>query len=196
MIANDARVTFGIYIDAHAIADVQRFLGDDFVSDEPRDGVISPGHFGEQLGVGVVIEAASVGHLTTRLGVNHSAIQHHLARFADLQLTYRPALSKNRLNPGVLRRRPVIKTLLRPKRLRNLRVSRAHRLLAPPTFPRSPRPGFLLLHGLLETFSRKRYVCVAVSVLDEVSREPIGVVKHEREIPGFVGAPYGLLVRK
>ena len=45
MIANDARVTLGIRHDGHAIADVQRFLGDYSMSDQPRDGVIRPGNF-------------------------------------------------------------------------------------------------------------------------------------------------------
>src|SRR5690348_3302717 len=55
MVADDAVAASGICFHGDTVADTQRFLGNDFVGDESRDGIVSAGDFGDELSAGIVV---------------------------------------------------------------------------------------------------------------------------------------------
>ena len=75
VVAHVARAALGIGDGGDAIAHVQIFLGDDAVRDESGDRIIRAAHFGDFERFGIVVEAAGVGDLAARFGIDGSAVE-------------------------------------------------------------------------------------------------------------------------
>src|SRR6202171_1108338 len=183
VVAHDVRAALRVGNHCDAVAHVKRFLGGNAMSDQAGHGIKGAAYVCETLRAGVVVEAADVRHLAAGFGVDGGAIEYHFAAFAGVEFVDGAAFGDDRFDAAIFGGSRKIKARLGLESFRNFRIGGIGRFLRC-AFPGSTRAGALLLHG---TFERRPFdgdAGIAGEIFQEVARQAVGIVKHERFFGG------------
>ncbi len=195
MVALIAFAARGVRLAGHAIAHAQRLLGLDAMRHEARDWIIGAPHVGYFEGSFVVPERARIGDLAAGFGIERRAVENNFAFRARRQFAGEPFGSDDRLDAAVARARAIVKIRLGAKRFRQFRVSGARDFLVR-AFPGGFGPLPLLRHRPVEFCRVEGDALVAQRIRDEIERQPKGIVKAERLLPGIAHPSLRLLLRQ
>src|ERR1700730_12788766 len=178
VIAHDVRAALGVGDHGDAVTHAKRFLGGNAMSDQAGHGIKCTTNVSEALGAGVVVKAADVRHLAAGFGVDGGAVEHDFAAVAHFEFVDGAAFGNDRFNAAIFGGSRKIKARLGLEGFRNFGVGRTGSFLGC-AFPGGTRAGALLFHGTFEYRPFDGDPGIAGEVFEEISRQAVGIVKHE-----------------
>jgi hypothetical protein len=128
VIAHVARAALGVRDGGDAVAHVQIFFRHDAVRDYAADRIIRAANFGDFEAFGIVVEAANVGDLAARFGIDGGAVEDDFRFFALLDFVYLALLGDDGFDAAIARVGAEVKIWLGLECLRQLRVHRVRRV--------------------------------------------------------------------
>ena len=162
-----------------AVAHVQIFLRHDAVRDQPRDRIIRAAHFGHFERFRIVVEAAGIGDLSARFGIDRGAVEDDFGFRALLDFVYRAVFGDDGFDAAVARCGAEVKVGLGFVCFRELRVGGIRGFFVR-AFPGGFGARALLFHRALEASPVDLTPASRSHVFDEIARQSVGVVELER----------------